>query len=99
MVVETQNQTGSAFWRRSGSRLLDRLTLLLSVLGVFLGLAGFGYVPVLTAIVLFVAVLLLALVISAPARLPISSPPERTRPTTSATMLCATLPTHCPIPA
>ena len=63
MAVDAQNQTGAAFWRRYRSRLLDRLTLLLSILGVFLGLAGFGYVPALTLILIYAAILLLAVVI------------------------------------
>jgi two-component system phosphate regulon sensor histidine kinase PhoR len=62
MAVDVQNRTG-AFWRRSKSRLLDRLTLLLSILGVFLGLAGFGYVPAFTLAALYAAIVLLAVVI------------------------------------
>ena len=63
MAVDVQNRTGSAFWRRSKSRLMDRLTLLLSILAVFLGLAGLGYVPVLTLAIIYVAIVLLVLVI------------------------------------
>jgi two-component system, OmpR family, phosphate regulon sensor histidine kinase PhoR len=64
MAVDQQHQTGTAIWRRRvRSRLLDRLTLLLSILGVFLGLAGFGYVPAFTMAALYAAILLLAVVI------------------------------------
>jgi len=63
MTVEAQQRTGSALRQRMRARLLDRLTLLLSILGVFLGLAGFGYIPLLTAAVIYAGILLLAVVV------------------------------------
>lgn len=63
MAVDVQNRTGSVFWRRLKARLMDRLTLLLSILGVFFGFAGMGFVPLLSLVLIYAAILLLAMVI------------------------------------
>jgi len=63
MTVDDENRPGSAFWARTKSRLLDRLTLLISIMAVFLGLAGMGYVPLLSLAVIYAAIVLLAIVI------------------------------------
>ncbi|RYE86127.1 MAG: hypothetical protein EOP19_07665 [Hyphomicrobiales bacterium] len=63
MADKAQSSTVSALVRRLGARLLDRLTLMIAILGVFLALAGLDYVPPLAAAAAYALVLALGLLI------------------------------------
>lgn len=63
MADEVVGGTSTLVLKRWRSRLLDRLTLLLAIFVVFLGLAGFGYIAPVPALLAFLLVLLLAMLV------------------------------------
>ena len=60
MADELGNAKGPPLLRRWWSRLLDRLTLLLSILLIFFGLVAFGHIGLLPALIGYLLVLALA---------------------------------------
>ena len=62
-MADPQQKGGPSVQRRWASRLVDRLTLLLSILVVFLVLTAIGQVSLLAAVLAYAAVLALAALI------------------------------------